>query len=234
MAEDWSFGDPFSDPEDPQAAAREKRRLRTRGQAPRARGQGRRGGRGRRARSLPAAGPRAPGGAPQPRGGLLGRGPGAVRGGRDGDAGRGRRARGRQAAPRRAAARGAAVPAARLRLPRGASTPPAAGSSRPSSGSLCSGSWSPSSSPSTATATAASSVTIPKGASVSEVGDILDEKGVVSSSTLFQIRATIAGKRSDLYPGRFVLAADMSYGAALDALSKAPVKKVATVTIPEG
>ena len=77
-------------------------------------------------------------------------------------------------------------------------------------------------------------VTIPKGASVSEVGDILDEKGVVSSSTLFQIRATIAGKRSDLYPGRFVLAADMSYGSAIDALSKAPVKKVATVTIPEG
>jgi uncharacterized YceG family protein len=77
-------------------------------------------------------------------------------------------------------------------------------------------------------------VTIPKGASVSEVGDILDDKGVVSSSTLFQIRVTIAGKRSDLYPGRFVLASGMSYGSAIDALSTAPLKKVATVTIPEG
>jgi UPF0755 protein len=77
-------------------------------------------------------------------------------------------------------------------------------------------------------------VTIPKGASVSEVGDILDDKGVVSSSTLFQMRVTIAGKRSDLYPGRFVLASDMSYGSAIDALSTAPLKKVATVTIPEG
>jgi UPF0755 protein len=77
-------------------------------------------------------------------------------------------------------------------------------------------------------------VTIPKGASVSEVGDILDENGVVSSSTLFQLRVTIAGKRSDLYPGRFVLAEDMSYGSAIDALSTAPLKKVATVTIPEG
>jgi UPF0755 protein len=77
-------------------------------------------------------------------------------------------------------------------------------------------------------------VKIPKGASASEVGDILDEKGVVSSSTLFQIRVTIAGKRSDLYPGRFVLAHDMSYSSAIDALSKAPVKKVAVVTIPEG
>ena len=69
-------------------------------------------------------------------------------------------------------------------------------------------------------------VTIPKGASVSEVGDILDDRGVVSSSTLFQVRVTLAGKRSDLYPGRFVLASDMSYGAAIDALSTAPVKKV--------
>ncbi len=77
-------------------------------------------------------------------------------------------------------------------------------------------------------------VTIPKGASVSEVGDILDQNGVVSSSTLFQFRVTIAGERSGLYPGRFVLARDMSYGAAIDALTTAPARKVATVTIPEG
>src|SRR4051794_16491250 len=77
-------------------------------------------------------------------------------------------------------------------------------------------------------------VTIPKGASVSEVGDILDEEGVVSNSTLFQVRVTLAGKRSDLYPGRFVLASGMSYGSAIEALSTAPVKKVTTVTIPEG
>ena len=77
-------------------------------------------------------------------------------------------------------------------------------------------------------------VTVPKGASVSEVGDLLDERGVVSSSGLFQARVTIAGKRSDLYPGRFVLASDMSYGAAIDALSTPPVKEVTTITIPEG
>ena len=77
-------------------------------------------------------------------------------------------------------------------------------------------------------------VTIPKGASVSEVGDLLDEKDVVDSSTFFQIRATLAGKRSELYPGHFTLAHGMSYGAALDALSTPPVKRVTTVTIPEG
>jgi uncharacterized YceG family protein len=77
-------------------------------------------------------------------------------------------------------------------------------------------------------------VTIPKGSSVSEVGDILDRRGVVSSSTLFQLRVTIAGERSGLYPGRFALARDMSYGSAIDALTTAPVKKVAAITIPEG
>ena len=77
-------------------------------------------------------------------------------------------------------------------------------------------------------------VTISKGASVSEVGDLLGEKGVIDSSTLFQIRVTLDGKRSELYPGHFTLAHGMSYGAAIDALSKPPIKRVTTVTIPEG
>jgi uncharacterized YceG family protein len=77
-------------------------------------------------------------------------------------------------------------------------------------------------------------VTIPKGSSVSEVGDVLGEKGVIDSSTLFQIRVTLDGKRSELYPGHFTLTHGMSYGAAIDALSKPPIKRVTTVTIPEG
>jgi uncharacterized YceG family protein len=77
-------------------------------------------------------------------------------------------------------------------------------------------------------------VTVPKGASVSEVADLLDEKGVIDSSTFFQIRATLEGKRSSLYAGHFTLAEGMSYSAALEALSKPPQKRVLTVTIPEG
>jgi UPF0755 protein len=77
-------------------------------------------------------------------------------------------------------------------------------------------------------------VTIPKGSSVSEVGDLLGEKGVIDSSTLFQVRVTLDGKRSELYAGHFTLAHGMSYGAAIDALSKPPVKRVTSVTIPEG
>jgi UPF0755 protein len=78
-------------------------------------------------------------------------------------------------------------------------------------------------------------VTIPKGSSVSEVGDLLDKKGVIDSSTFFQIRVTLEGKRGDLYAGHFTLAHEMSYGAAIDALSTPPSKSnIVTVTIPEG
>ena len=77
-------------------------------------------------------------------------------------------------------------------------------------------------------------VTVPKGSSVSEVGDLLAEKDVIANSTLFQVRVTLAGKRSEIYSGRFTLAHDMSYGAAIDALSEAPVKRTLSVTIPEG
>jgi UPF0755 protein len=87
-------------------------------------------------------------------------------------------------------------------------------------------------------------VTIPKGSSVSEVGDLLEKKGVIDSpfllsgSTMFQARVTLEGKRSDLYAGHFTLQQGMSYGAAIDALSREPSAKsrplIVNVTIPEG
>jgi UPF0755 protein len=77
-------------------------------------------------------------------------------------------------------------------------------------------------------------ITVPKGASVSEVGDLLAEQGVIDNSTLFQVRVTLAGKRSEIYSGNFTLANDMSYGDAIDALSTPPLKRTLTVTIPEG
>lgn len=77
-------------------------------------------------------------------------------------------------------------------------------------------------------------VAIPKGSSVAEVGDLLADKEVIDNSTLFQVRVTLAGKRSEIYSGHFTLAHDMSYGAAIDALSTPPLKRTVTVTIPEG
>ncbi len=68
-------------------------------------------------------------------------------------------------------------------------------------------------------------VRIPKGASASEIADILEKRGVITgpglvdASTLFQVRVLLGGKRSDLHSGRFVLQKDMSYADAMDVLS---------------
>jgi UPF0755 protein len=78
-------------------------------------------------------------------------------------------------------------------------------------------------------------VQIPKGSSSSKVGSILVRDDVVSSGFFFNLRALLAGKRSSLHSGRFVLKHDMSYSAAIDALSKPPPKVIAVkVVIPEG
>jgi uncharacterized YceG family protein len=78
-------------------------------------------------------------------------------------------------------------------------------------------------------------VVIPKGSSSSKVGSILAHDGVVSSGFFFDVRALLAGKRSSLHSGRFSLKRDMSYSAAIDALSKPPPRTIAVkVVIPEG
>jgi UPF0755 protein len=78
-------------------------------------------------------------------------------------------------------------------------------------------------------------VTIAKGSSSSKVGSILARDGVVPSGFFFEVRALLAGKRSSLHSGRFALQHDMSYSAAIDALSKPPPRAIAVkVVIPEG
>ena len=77
-------------------------------------------------------------------------------------------------------------------------------------------------------------VTIPSGASVGQIGDILAERGVVSSSFFFELRARLGGKSGDLKPGTYTLKHDMSYSAALNALTKGVALKIVRVTIPEG
>jgi UPF0755 protein len=78
-------------------------------------------------------------------------------------------------------------------------------------------------------------VQIPKGSSSSRIGSILERDGVVSSGFFFDVRALLGGKRSSLHSGRFVLKRDMSYAAAIDALSKPPPRVIAVkVVIPEG
>lgn len=78
-------------------------------------------------------------------------------------------------------------------------------------------------------------VQIPKGSSSSKIGTILAHDHVISSGFFFNIRATLEGKRGSLHSGRFQLKHDMSYSAAIEALSKPPPKVIAVkVVIPEG
>ena len=78
-------------------------------------------------------------------------------------------------------------------------------------------------------------VTVPKGASAREIGDLLARKGVVSSGFYFDLRARLSGKRDKLEAGRFIMARDMSYGAALDRLlTKPAARPTVAFTIPEG
>jgi UPF0755 protein len=77
-------------------------------------------------------------------------------------------------------------------------------------------------------------VTIPKASGVSDIGSLLERRGVVSSGFFFGARATLAGKRSDLKPGSYVLKRDMSYSTVIDTLTKGPPANVVTVVVPEG
>jgi UPF0755 protein len=77
-------------------------------------------------------------------------------------------------------------------------------------------------------------IEIPEGSGAGEIGDLLAAKGIISSSTMFQIRARISGKSSELYHGDHVFREGMSYAAALEELGRQPLKEVLTIVIPEG
>jgi UPF0755 protein len=77
-------------------------------------------------------------------------------------------------------------------------------------------------------------VVIPEGSSLGDIADLLEERGVVSSSSFFQLRARLAGRSGDLKPGRYTLARDMSFMTVLDRLEQGLPPNVVQVTIPEG
>jgi uncharacterized YceG family protein len=78
-------------------------------------------------------------------------------------------------------------------------------------------------------------VRVPPGAGAGEIGDLLARRGVVDSGFFFSVRAALAGKRGNLRSGTYTLKRGMSYGAALDVLTRAPsTAPVFSVVIPEG
>ena len=78
-------------------------------------------------------------------------------------------------------------------------------------------------------------VAIPPRSTSSQVGDLLERKGVIDSSFFFDARATLAGDRSDLRAGTYRLKLDMPYSAVLTELTTPPkAAKVSNLTIIEG
>ena len=77
-------------------------------------------------------------------------------------------------------------------------------------------------------------VVVRQGSGVGQIGDLLERQGVVPSSFFFTTRARLAGKSGDLKPGTYRLRQDMSYGAALNALSAGVPPQVVRLAIPEG
>jgi uncharacterized YceG family protein len=78
-------------------------------------------------------------------------------------------------------------------------------------------------------------ITIPAGAGTGDIADLLAEKDVVGSSFFFSLRARLSGDRGRLRAGTYTLKRDMSYSAALGALTKAPGKATTvSITVPEG
>ncbi len=77
-------------------------------------------------------------------------------------------------------------------------------------------------------------VTVPKGADVSQIGELLAEKEVVASARKFGWRANWSGKSQDFKAGRYVFGAGMSYAAAIDLLASGPNAGTTVVSIPEG
>jgi UPF0755 protein len=78
-------------------------------------------------------------------------------------------------------------------------------------------------------------VTVPGHSNAREIGDELAKDGVVPSGFFFELRALLAGDRSDLLAGTYHLQKGMTYGAVLKILTTPPpAAKTTNITITEG
>ncbi|MFY9469313.1 MAG: endolytic transglycosylase MltG [Solirubrobacterales bacterium] len=77
-------------------------------------------------------------------------------------------------------------------------------------------------------------MTIPRGATVGEIGERLAAADVVGNARFFGWRASWSGKSDGFQAGRYRLARKMGYTAAIDALAAGPASEATTVTVIEG
>jgi UPF0755 protein len=78
-------------------------------------------------------------------------------------------------------------------------------------------------------------VTVPPHSNARQIGDELAKDGVIPSGFFFELRATLAGERSDLLAGTYHLQKGMTYGAVLKRLTTPPTAaRTTNITIVEG
>ncbi len=76
-------------------------------------------------------------------------------------------------------------------------------------------------------------VTIEAGSSTADIADLLEESGVIRSSTAFKWHVRFSGKASALQAGSFVFTPSLSVQEVIERLTRAEAGE-ASVTIPEG
>ncbi len=77
-------------------------------------------------------------------------------------------------------------------------------------------------------------VTVPPGASVTQIGDVLVEAGVIKSTGTFRSVAARNPDAQSLQPGRYTLLTELPAETALEMMLDPENRSVITVTIPEG
>jgi UPF0755 protein len=77
-------------------------------------------------------------------------------------------------------------------------------------------------------------VEIPEGTSMTEVGDILEEKGVIKKAFGFRIVSMFGGGDEGIQAGTYQLSTGLSARDALDKMLEGPEVTFITVTFPEG
>ncbi|SET24539.1 UPF0755 protein [Natronincola peptidivorans] len=77
-------------------------------------------------------------------------------------------------------------------------------------------------------------ITIPQGASVNAVSELLYEEGVIKSKLWFKYRSQVEGIDRNIRPGTYVIAPDLTLEEIFDLLQKGNQEVPIVVTIPEG
>jgi UPF0755 protein len=77
-------------------------------------------------------------------------------------------------------------------------------------------------------------VVVPRGSTLADIAELLEDNGVISSAGFFELRARLEGRSGELRPGPYSLRENMSYDAVLDTLEKGVPPNVVMVTVPEG